>query len=516
MHIAFISPAHGARHILDLKYVRKTFLGSSASTCMPLVLPTLAALTPPDYDVTMLDEQTDEIDFDAGYDLVAVTTLTPTATRAYQIADEFRSRGIWVVLGGFHVTMFPEEAQQHADTICIGEAEGTWPDFCRDWGNKQPKSEYRAYQNADLATCVTPRWDLLRPRRYRFFSIQASRGCQYNCDFCSVRFVFGPTRYKPIAKVMQEIMTVKQCTLPRSDRFVLVDDNLFSNRRYAKEFLKALIPLNLRWECFAPLNIAHDTEILQLLQESGCDRLSIGIESVSQASLTSVNKGTVNKYDEYAESVGRIHRHGIPIVGLFMLGFDGDDDTIFEKTFEFVQETGIAFPIFSIVTPGPGTRFYERMIQEKRMLQRSWDDFDGTHVCFQPKLMSQDTLQTGYEWIIKACYSYKPLFERSERLWREGVFTQSHPQNGLRLLASAILAKEVIQQYFDNRTLLPFIQRTFSELWTKPKSDIVSLLLNLGLAEYAIYLAKRERHHDASLETKEFLKRLSLCETVTL
>ncbi len=493
MHIAFISPAHGARHILDLKYVRKTFLGSSASTCMPLVLPTLAALTPPEHDIAMIDEQTDEIDFDAGYDLVAITALTPVATRAYQIADEFRSRGIWVVLGGFHVTMFPEEAQKHADTICIGEAEGTWPDFLRDFIVKQAKPEYRAYQNADLAQCVTPRWDLLRPRRYRFFSIQASRGCKYNCDFCSVRFVFGPTRYKPVQKVIQEILAVKRCTLPRSDRFVLVDDNLFSNRHYAKEFLTALIPLKLRWECFAPLNIAHDAEILALLQESGCDRLSIGIESISQASLTSVNKGNVNKYDEYVESIARIHARGLPIVGLFMLGFDGDDETIFEKTFEFIQETGIAFPIFSIVTPGPGTRFYERLVQEQRMLHTRWDEFDGTHVCFQPKLMSPETLQAGYEWIIEKCYAYDPLFERTERLWREGVFTQSHQQNGLRLLASAILAKEMVMRQFDNRPLLPFLRRTFTELWSKPKSDIVSLLLNLGLAEYGIYLAERER-----------------------
>ena len=484
MRIALISPAHSHRHILDLKYPRELFLGSSASTCMPMVLTILDALIPHEFDVAIIDEQVDVIDFNVAYDLVAITVLTPLATRAYEIADEFRARGVWVVLGGLHVTMLPEEAGKHTDTVCIGEAEGTWPDFLKDFLAKQPKPVYRAYQTVDLAKCVIPRWDRLRSRRYRFFSIQASRGCKYNCDYCSVRAVFGTPRYKPVPKMLREIEEVRKHILPRSDRFLLVDDNLFSEVNYAKDFIRALIPLDLKWECFAPLNIAHDPEILSLLKQSGCERLSIGIESISQASLASVNKGAVNKYAEYRESIARIYDNGLQIVGLFVLGFDGDDETIFERTAAFVQESMITYPIFSILTPGPGTKLYARLEQEGRILHNKWEDYDGTRVVFKPKLMSPDTLQEGYHWLFKQVYGYHSQFERTIGLWEKGVLQRPVPERGMRLLLSALLLKEMGRQQFRRRDLLPFIRRTFSELWKRERIDMIPLLLNLGLTEY--------------------------------
>ena len=460
MRIALISPAQGHRHILDLRYARNIFLGRSASTCVPMALTILDALTPPEFDVTILDEQVDAIDFERPYDVVAITALTPVATRAYQVADAFRARGAWVVMGGLHVTMFPDEAARHADTLCVGEAEGTWPDFLRDYLNRQAQPIYRAYQSVDLATCVIPRWNRLRERRYRFFSIQASRGCRYNCDYCSVRAVFGPTRYKPIPKVLEEIAEVRKHVLPRSDRFLLVDDNLFSDADYARNFMRALIPLRLKWECFAPLNIARDPETLALLRQSGCERLSIGIESISQASLAGVNKGAVNRYDEYKESIARIHDRGISIVGLFMLGFDGDDETIFARTAAFIRETGIAYPVFSIVTPGPSTRLHARLAQEGRILH------------------------TRYHWLFREVYGYDALFERTLGLWEHGVLKRPAAELPLRTLLSGILLKELIRQQFDRRDMLPFLHRTLRELWAKPRIDMVSLLLNLGLTEY--------------------------------
>ena len=483
MHIALISPAQGLRHILDLDYVRDTFLGSTASTCMPLVLPLLAALTPREHELTVLDEQTDPIDFDAGFDVVAISTLTPCATRAYEIADAFRRRGAHVVLGGLHISLFPEEAAPHADTLCIGEAEEIWPEFVRDMSNNQPRAEYRA-THVDLSECIIPRWDAVPQRKYRFFSIQASRGCRYDCDFCTVRSMYGVTRYKPIPNVIKEIETVSGQTMPWSDRFLLVDDNVFSDRAYAKEFITALIPLGLNWECFAPLNIAEDDEIVELLKRSGCDRLSIGLESISQASLVSVHKGGVNKYDRYAGQIAKLHAHGLPIVGLFILGFDGDDETIFERTRDFVQQNAIAFPVFSLLTPGPGTRLYARMEQEERMLHYHWEKYDGTHTVFQPKLMSADTLQAGYHWIYKQLYARDAIFERTGALWRQNVLRHPEEQVGLRLAVSAVIVKELVRQRFGNRALLPYLRRTLSELWRKPGIDIVSLLLNLGLAEY--------------------------------
>lgn len=494
MYLALISPVHSHRHILDLKYPREMFLGASASTCMPMVLTILDALTPREFDVDIIDEQVAPIDFDVRYDLVAITALTPLATRAYEVADEFRARGAWVVMGGLHVTLFPEEAAQHADTVCIGEAEGTWPDFLRDFLNKQAKPAYKAYQDVDLATCVVPRWDRLRSRRYRFFSIQASRGCKYNCDYCSVRAVFGPIRYKPVPKVVREIEEVRKHVLPRSDRFVLVDDNLFSDPNYAKDFIRAMIPLKLKWECFAPLNVAHDAEMLGLLQQSGCERLSIGIESISQASLASVNKGDVNRYTEYKDSIARIYDHGLQIVGLFILGFDGDDATIFERTAVFVRDTRITYPIFSILTPGPATRLYARLEKEGRILHTHWEDYDGTRVVFRPKLMSPETLQEGYHGLFKEVYGCDAVFERIERLWLRDVVKRPARETSLRLLLSLMLLKEMIRRQFQRRDLLPFIRRTLKELWELERVDMITLLLNLGLAEYVNQLPMPARN----------------------
>ena len=482
--IGLISPAHGHRHILDLKYPRDLFLGASASTCMPMVLTILDALTPHEYDVDIIDEQVDDIDFDVPYDLVALTVLSPLATRAYQVADEFRKRGVWVAMGGLHPTLMPDEAAQHADTVCIGEAEGMWPDFLRDFVAGKTKPRYEAYRSVDMATCVIPRWDRLRSRRYRFFSIQASRGCRYNCDYCSVRAVFGNTRYKPIPRIMREIEEVRKHVLPRSDRFLLVDDNLFSDINYAKDFMRALIPLGLKWECFAPLNVACDPEILDLLDRSGCKRLSIGIESISQVSLAGVNKGAVNKYAEYKDNIARIYDRGIPIVGLMMVGFDGDDESIFERTAEFIQITRIAYPIFSIVTPCPKTALWTRLEQEGRLLYPPWDDYDGTKVVFRPKRMSVETLQNGYYWLFKQVYGSDAVFDRTIWLWEQGVVKSPTPETHLRLLLSAILAKETIRQRFARRDMLPFIRRTLKELWQRERIDIVTLLLNLGLVEY--------------------------------
>jgi len=492
MRIALISPAHGLRHILDLQYVREVFLGRSASTCMPLVLPLLASLTPAGVDLALIDEQTDAIDFDSPYDCVAITTITPCATRAYEIADEFRRRGVHVVMGGLHISLFPEEAAAHADTICVGEAENTWPLFLRDLAAHRPQPLYRSAEGADLSTYIAPRWDLIPSRRYRFFSIQASRGCCYDCDFCTVRAMYGKTRYKPVANLIREISTVKEQTKAWSDRFLLVDDNVFSDRAYARELLTALIPLRLEWECFAPLRIAEDEEMLALLRRSGCNRLSIGLESISSRSLASVHKG-VNKVNDYKRQIARLHAHGLPIVGLFILGFDGDDEGIFRRTFDFVQETAIAFPVFSLLTPGPGTRLFDRMASEDRMLHTRWKEFDGTHVCFRPKLMSPEDLHSGYRWLYKQLYARDPIAHRVEALWRNGVARTARRQPLNQTLVSLILLKELVRLRRDGPDLLPHVRKTLSELWTKPRVDIVTLLLNLGLAEYVNQIPEPHR-----------------------
>ncbi len=492
MRLALISPNHGRRHILDLRYLRDVFLGASASTCMPLVLPLLASLTPQDIDLTLIDETTDPIDFDAEVDAVAITAITPCAPRAYAIADAFRARSVPVVIGGLHASLFPEEAQAHADAVCIGEAEAIWPAVLRDLRDDRLQPVYRAEGGADLGVYIPPRWDRIPARRYRFFSIQASRGCRYDCDFCTVRAMYGTTRFKPIPHLVREIAVVREQTRAWSDRFLLVDDNVFSDRAYAKALLEALAPMGLAWECFAPLRIADDGEMLDLLRRSGCTRLSIGIESISPESLADVHKKGVNRVDRYRRQIARLHAHGLPIVGLFILGFDGDDEGIFRRTRDFVQETAIAFPVFSILTPGPGTRLYERLEQEGRMRHRRWAEFDGTHVCFEPKQMSAATLADGYRWLYRELFTPPAIGHRVEALWSEGVI-RGERRRVTRWMVRAILRRELVRQRRRRPTLRPQLRQALADLRTKPDVDIVTVLLNLGLAEYVDQMPLPER-----------------------
>jgi len=345
-----------------------------------------------------------------------------------------------------------------------------------------------------MATCVIPRWDRFRSRRYRFFSIQASRGCKYDCDYCSVRAVFGLPRCKPIPRIMREIEEVRKQIVSRSDRFVLVDDNLFSDLNYARDFIRAVTPLKLKWECFAPINLARDPAILAMLKESGCERLNIGIESICQTSLAGVNKGEVNKYDQYRENIARIYDHGLSIYGLFMLGFDGDDESIFERTADFVAEAKIAHPIFTILTPVPGTRLHARLAQEGRILHTRWEDYDGTRVVFRPKLMSPEALQEGYHWLYKEVLALDAVFDRTAWLWRRGVLKRPRPENVLRVILIGLLFKEMIRRQFNRRDLLPFIRRTLSDLFARDRIDMIALLLNLGLVEYVNQLPVPSRN----------------------
>jgi len=374
----------------------------------PLSLAVVAALTPSEHTVRIIDESVEDIDPDLEADLVGITCLTAVAPRAYEIADSFRSRGVPVVLGGMHPSALPEEAAKHADCVVVGEAEGVWEQVLEDIQAGRARKIYRSKERPSLAGLPIPRRDLFDPRKYYTTStIQTSRGCPYSCSFCSVTRFFGRTyRTRPIADILREIETLK-------DRIVLfVDDNIVGNPAHARELFRALIPYRLRWIGQSSINIAWDQELLALAAKSGCMGLFIGFESLAAENLKKVGKGLLNRVDSFLKAIKRIHSHGIGIEGAFIFGFDQDDEGVFARTVEFAKKARLAAAQFGILTPFPGTPLFADLESQGRIVDRSWSRYTISNAVFEPLKMSREKLEQGFRWAYREFYSYRSIVRR--------------------------------------------------------------------------------------------------------
>lgn len=376
---------------------------------MPLTLPTLAALIPKEipHQLTCIDEGIADVDPDLDAHLVGLTVITGTATRAYQLAADFRRRGMTVVLGGPHVTLLPEEARRHADSIVVGYAEQTWPQLLREFVRGKMRPRYDQATDLDLAHAPLPDRTVLPRRSFLTANVfEATRGCVHNCSFCVVPPAWGrrPLQ-KPIERVVQDIKR------QRARRAIFVDLNLIANRQYAAELFKALIPLQIQWFGLATTLLCKDLALLDLAAASGCGGLLMGFESIGSNSLKSTQK-SFNKPEEYARVTEELHRRKIALQGCFVFGFDEDTPEVFEKTAEFAVECGIDLPRFAILTPFPGTKLFKDLDTEGRLLTKNWELYDGQHVVFQPRTMTAKQLQQGTEAAWKRAYSYKSIFRR--------------------------------------------------------------------------------------------------------
>lgn len=387
--------------------------GGAFHICPSLGIYSLAALTPPGVEVSVVDENVDRLDFEQECDLVGITAMTPSVNRAYAIADRFRSRGTAVVLGGFHPSLMPDEAIGHADSVCIGEAEGIWPRMLADHAAGRLQRFYRRDTHADLAGLPFPRRDLMRRRVYRVpNTIETGRGCPFRCNFCSVTTLFGNRyRFRPVEEVVREVRT-----LPGRLMFI-VDDNCVGSLSHARELFAALIPCGKRWVGQASLNLARDRKLLRLAARSGCIGLFVGFESVSEQSLKEAGKSH-NDVARYLEDVQRIRDHGIGVHGAFIFGFDSDDEGVFDQTIDFVRRSRMDSASFSTLTPFPGTPVFDRLKAEGRLLTYDWSRYGGA--VFRPKLMSLETLNKGCRRAWRECYSPGAVLERissPKRYW---------------------------------------------------------------------------------------------------
>lgn len=376
----------------------------------PLTLTTLASLIPPEIPagITLLDEGVDEIDparLDA--DLVGITVITGTAPRAYELARAFRRRNIPVVLGGVHPTLLPEEAMQHADSVVVGYAEESWPQLLRDFVAGRMLPRYNQSPSLRLSGLPFPRRDLYKSGMVNVAdTIEATRGCIFQCDFCVVPTAWG-TRplQKPVGDVIADLRQM------RAKRTIFLDLNLIADLPYARELFTALIPLKLRWAGLVTTTIAWDEELLDLAARSGCRGLLIGFESLDQKALDQSRK-SFNMRKDYRLVVDRIHDRGIAIMGCFVFGFDVDTADTFERTIDFVMESRMDLPRYAIAVPFPNTGLFRRLKAENRLLTEDWSLYDGQHVVFEPRNMSPDELleRTNRAW--KKTYQYNSIARR--------------------------------------------------------------------------------------------------------
>jgi radical SAM superfamily enzyme YgiQ (UPF0313 family) len=398
--------------LLILPHNKNSFLGgiskSGKSGFIRLGLPTIAALTPEDWEVEILDTRVKDIDYDAKVDLVGITSFTPEAMHAYEIGDGFKKRGTKVIMGGVHVSAVPEEALKHADSILIGEAELVWETVLEDLENNDLKATYKSDTMPEMGGWPLPRRDLMDRAMYTsgFNTIQATRGCPFDCGYCSVTAFFGAKfRTRPIAEVIAEIKNFD------TKHFFFLDDNIAGIPKYAKELFHELAPLKKTWGSQAAITISKDSELLSLYHKSGGRYALIGFESLSEAALKRLNKSW-NSPDGYPESIRRIQEAGINITASFVLGLDEDDKSVFKNTFEFIMDNKITSAMFNILTPLPGTRLYEELNKEGRITCRDWGKYNFSEVVYEPKGMTAKELQDGLHWLYRKTYSTKNILKR--------------------------------------------------------------------------------------------------------
>ncbi len=378
----------------------------------PLTIAVLKTLTPSDIETEFFDDRLELINYDNNTQIAAITVETYTAKRAYQIAAEYRKRGVTVVLGGYHATMVPDEAVQYADCVMIGNAEQVWPQIIADFrlGRLQ-----KTYSGCTSFTQVLPDRSIYAGKKYSPITlIETGRGCPYRCEFCAISSYYKSTYHpRPIKSIIEDIEKSKQKYI------FFIDDNVVADRKYCIELFKALIPLKIRWTSQGALTLAKDPEMLRLMKKSGCDVILIGFESLDDRNLSQMKKEWNYKLGERDELVERIHAEGIGIYGTFVFGFDYDTPASFEQAVEFSLKHKFFFVAFNHLLPFPGTPLYQRLKEENRLLSEKWwlePDYRYGDIPFKPLNMSPEELSARCAQARREFYKFSSLLRRGASL----------------------------------------------------------------------------------------------------
>ncbi len=376
---------------------------------LPLTL--VAALTPPEYQVEICDENVESIDFAGDADLVGISFMTALAPRAYAIAAEFRRRGKIVVAGGYHPTLMTGETLLHFDSVVVGDAEILWPQLLGDVECGNLKRVYRHAVLPDLASTPAPRRDLAQETARYYVTtaaVQVGRGCHHGCRYCSVAAFNGRTyRARPLDNVLEE--------LDRIDRdFIFVDDNIIADREYARALFRGMLGMKKNWVSQCSIEIADDPELLDLARRAGCRGLFIGIETTNASNLAAVGKD-FNDSQGYLQRIAKIRRYGIAIIAGIIVGMDGDDCSVFAQTLSFLHLAGIDALQLNILTPLPGTPLYDDFERDGRIIDHDWSHYDYRHVVIKPAKMTGRDLQNGADWLYSRFYRLDRIVLRGLR-----------------------------------------------------------------------------------------------------
>ncbi|MCD4781728.1 MAG: B12-binding domain-containing radical SAM protein [Candidatus Omnitrophica bacterium] len=356
----------------------------------PLGLAMIATLSE-GHDTQIIDGDIESISFSSHWDLVAITVPTSSAVEAYNIADQFRTLGVKVILGGVHPSMLPEESSAHADSVVIGEAESVWGDILKDFPNL--KSIYQANYLVDINNLPFARRDLFHPG-YRAAAVQATRGCVNKCKYCYLQNVPWKTyRKRSPKKFAEEIAQIKEPYL------FFADDNLFVEKEYTLEIAQRITPYKKFWSCQAPITIGDDEDFVRELAHSGLSGTMLGLDSISKKTLDSASKTYFSH--NLKHTVKHLRSNGIGVGASLVFGFDHDDASVFEKTLDSLEEAGFDSAGFFILTPYPGTELFEEMEKNKRIITKDWSRYNLMNPVFKPKQMTPEQLSQGVRWAYK-------------------------------------------------------------------------------------------------------------------
>ncbi len=414
--ILLIQPSPYDRNHMPIKKKRLYFVG--------LAMPLLAAMMPEDWEAEIILEILEEIPWDTDADIVGISSMGHGVLRSIDIAKEFKSRGKTVILGGYMVSIMAEEAAGYCDSVVVGDAELVWKELLMDYENGRLKKAYEKNLEKGILSTPLPRFDLIINKNIgNFLPVQAGRGCPNTCSFCSVACLYqGHYIKKPLEEVIRDIKQVKDIGFKK---FLLLDDNIFSDRKYLHELLDEIKKLNMEWMSQCDIRIGREDKLLKELADSGCTTLSFGLESISRESLIGMNKGWANP-EKYPELIANIQAHGIDVSTEMVLGGDGDTLESINLTKNFIENNKISVPRFYILTPIPGTKFFKEIEAENRLINTDIYSFDGTEAVHMPKNMSPSELTEAYWDLYESLFTYKSIIKRNivrkEFLYKPGKY----------------------------------------------------------------------------------------------
>ncbi|MBT4850116.1 B12-binding domain-containing radical SAM protein [Candidatus Parcubacteria bacterium] len=434
MKILFIYPAMGVKEDYSVQNKKNT---TKTRAIEPLTIATLSGLTPKEWDRSFFDDRIENIDYDHECDLVAITSETFTAKRAYEIAEGFRKKGKTIIMGGFHPSLCPEEAAQYADAIVIGEAEEIWAKVLLDFKKNKLEKFYNTERRSDLVG-IRPDRSIFKDKKYFALSlVETGRGCKFDCEFCAVSLFFKKKFIRrPIDEIIDELKELKNKTI------MFVDDNICADIQTAKKLFKALIPLKIKWVSQASINIVKDEELLDLMKQSGCLGLLIGFETIHKENLKTIGKYH-NLDVDYNVAIKKLYKRKIKIYASFLMGYDQDNEQTIKDTLKFVIKNKFFIASFYQLTPFPGTRLYKRLIAEKRLLNEKWwlggKNYLYGKVVYKPRLISAEKLS-------EACYEARKKFFSFNSIIIRARYNCDSPFSAFLYFATNFLTKKEVKE----------------------------------------------------------------------